>query len=221
MNVNTLNYQDFTISKDDKVCLIVCNPYFGETFELGQAVIEDGKLINSIFTKHGYKCFNIVDSSKEEFKKLYSKAMLTELKDFVVYYSGHGTSVYDSEHSEDDGQDECLVFKDGLVADDYLSSKFETSKCKEIFFIFDCCHSGTLADIEHLKEHNISLKVSSISGCADSECSLQLRNNGIFTYHINEYQDLPISEIVKKTNLKTSRYNQHIQIGGNRNMLFV
>lgn len=205
----------------NKVCLIVCNPYYGKSYELGNAVIEDGLLIQKIYSKHGYKCIKLFEESKEVFKKYYSEYMLKELDDFVVYYSGHGTNIYDEEHSEEDNQDECLVFNDGLITDDYISSKFETSKCKEIFFIFDCCHSGTLADIEHLKEHNIDLKVSSISGCADSECSLQLRNNGIFTYHINEYQDLPISEIVKKTNLKTSRYNQHIQIGGNRNMLFV
>lgn len=211
----------FNIDKNDKICLMICNPYFGDhDNELGQPVIEDGKLIEKIYLSHNYKVFNIVDASKEIFKDIYKKAILTELEDFVVYYSGHGTNIPDEEGSEEDGKDECLVFKDGLITDDYLSSKFETCVCQEIFFIFDCCHSGTLADIEHLKQNNIKLKVSSISGCTDNECSVQIHKNGIFTYHINKYQHKPIKDIITKTNKFTSKYKQHLQIGGLRSCLF-
>ena len=220
-SLKSINLNDgidkLNIDKNDKVCLMICNPYFDDCDnELGKRVIEDGKLIEKIYLNKNYKVFNIVDASKEIFKDIYKKAMTIELEDFVVYYSGHGTNIPDDEGSEEDGQDECLVFKDGLITDDYLSSKFENCVCKEIFFIFDCCHSGTLADIEHLKQNNINLKVSSISGCADNECSVQLRNNGIFTYYINRYQNQPIKDIITKTNSFTSKYNQHLQIGGLR-----
>lgn len=218
INLND-SVESMNMNEGDKVCLIVCNPYFSQKIELGQPVVEDCKLIEKIYLNHDYKCFNIVDASKEDFKKAYKKAIATKLEDFVLYYSGHGIGVEDEENSEEDGKDECLVFKDGYIADDYLSSKFEKCVCKEILFIFDCCHSGTLADTEHLREHEINLNVTSISGCADDECSIQLRNNGIFTYHINHYQELPLKEIIEKTNLKTQRFKQHLQISGTREVL--
>ena len=38
------------IDKNDKVCLMICNPYFDDCDnELGQPVIEDGKLIEKIY----------------------------------------------------------------------------------------------------------------------------------------------------------------------------
>lgn len=206
------------IYSNDKICFIVLNPYFCQYNELGEAVLKDGNLIENIYKNNGYKCFKIIDESIETFKNIYSKLLSLNLHDLIIYYSGHGTQIDDKENSEEDGLDECLLFKDGLIVDDYLSEKLHNTQCQNILFIFDCCHSGTLIDNDLEIDLN---KITSISGCKDSEFSVQFKHNGIFTYNIDEYKNLSLKEIIEKTNKKTKKYNQHIQMCGNRKYLFI
>ena len=129
--------------------------------------------------------------------KLYDLALETHSKnlDFVwIHYSGHGSYVNDTRRNgdENDRRDECLVPSDyetsGMLVDDQIQQilSFINPKTK-VFCIFDCCHSGTIADlkyswrnpkkplIENIKSR-IKTKIISISGCKDNQTSSDAYN---------------------------------------------
>jgi hypothetical protein len=77
---------------------------------------------------------------------------------FIFFYAGHGDSVVDLDGDEDDGKDEAFVLLDSfgrgsedtyLVDDDFarlLADNFSTNT--RILIFTDCCHSGTIADLD-------------------------------------------------------------------------
>ena len=75
----------------------------------------------------------------------------------VFYFSGHGSNIPDFNGDEDDGVDEVLVTHDvrrvrkngksalaGVVDDDTLAELLAAIPSKNIWFIVDACHSGTM-----------------------------------------------------------------------------
>lgn len=71
----------------------------------------------------------------------------------VISFSGHGTKILDINFDENDSYDEVLVFYDQMLIDDLVKVQF--SRFKEgvnIFFITDCCHSGTISKIRPIKK---------------------------------------------------------------------
>ena len=90
------------------------------------------------------------DATKENIK--------TELTDIInkatsndyilVFYSGHGTQIPDTNGDETDGYDEAIVPVDfngdisSLIIDDDLGEIFSHSKTQKGVFIFDSCFSG-------------------------------------------------------------------------------
>jgi len=84
--------------------------------------------------------------------------IITELTDIInkvtsndyilVFYSGHGTQIPDTNGDETDGYDEAIVPVDfngdisSLIIDDDLGEIFSHSKTQKGVFIFDSCFSG-------------------------------------------------------------------------------
>uniref|UniRef100_A0A7S2HK95 Peptidase C14 caspase domain-containing protein n=1 Tax=Zooxanthella nutricula TaxID=1333877 RepID=A0A7S2HK95_9DINO len=109
---------------------------------------------------------------------------------FIIYYSGHGTSVEDSDGDEEDGQDEAFCFVDpaGQISCDTLMTDDEFAECVagateegvRIVILTDCCHSGTIADLE--KDEWEQREVVSIAGCLDGQTSGDMGKGGIFTH---------------------------------------
>ena len=111
-----------------------------------------------------------------------------------LHFSGHGTNVLDREGDEADGRDECLVPSDfrtcGVVPDDYVNRVLANFNPKtRVVFVTDCCHSGTIADLRFSWEGPksrrtenarcfTSAKVISISGCLDTQVSMDVRQAG-------------------------------------------
>lgn len=67
----------------------------------------------------------------------------------IVQYSGHGTTVPDDTHDEEDGQDQALCphdFAEGhLLVDDDVADVFaKLPNGVNLTCFFDCCHSGTI-----------------------------------------------------------------------------
>ena len=108
-----------------------------------------------------------------------------------IHYSGHGTSEADRSGDEVDGFDECLVPSDyetaGMITDDVLAGIFnQFNPTTRIVFVFDCCHSGTIADlkysfelnktctIENKTSSNTMPKMISLSGCLDYQVSMDV-----------------------------------------------
>lgn len=120
---------------------------------------------------------------------LYEAASISKMEnlEFVwIHYSGHGSFIKDYSFNEDDGIDECIVPSDyeenGMVLDDHISSVLSHFNHKtKVICIFDCCHSGTMADVRYSWNGNepqlenflssIGSKVLTISSCLDEEVS--------------------------------------------------
>mmetsp|Transcript_99558 Transcript_99558/g.285983 ORF Transcript_99558/g.285983 Transcript_99558/m.285983 type:complete len:357 (-) Transcript_99558:105-1175(-) len=120
---------------------------------------------------------------------------------FVVYYSGHGTNVEDEDGDETDGEDEAFCFVDpmGRISRDTFMTDDEfaeavinaTDNGVRIVILTDCCHSGTIADLD--KDEWGQREVVSIAGCLDSQTSGDMGRGGIFTHSmllaIDQLQD--------------------------------
>lgn len=158
-----------------------------------------------------------------------------------IHFSGHGTQVWDLDGDEADGLDECWVPIDhrtgGVITDDLLNKYFKyfPVSCK-VTCVVDACHSGTCLDIKYkvdtnsgelkilneeclCKNDNISL----ISGCRDSQTSLDVVKNGSWggalTYAIlnviDNTETLPtLFEIVNKSRdyMSSNGYSQVPQL---------
>jgi metacaspase-1 len=67
----------------------------------------------------------------------------------AMTFSGHGYFVEDRNSDEKDGKDEVLCALDGIVKDDELFARLvmRVPAGAQLACLFDCCHSGTLADL--------------------------------------------------------------------------
>lgn len=79
---------------------------------------------------------------------------------FIVFYSGHGTSIRDTNKDERDGKDEAwFLGGDVVLSDDELydlTADFHPSS--KLTFVFDCCHSGTMGDIPFKQSESFASK---------------------------------------------------------------
>jgi hypothetical protein len=119
------------------------------------------------------------------------KTLLLNAKDgetVFFYYSGHGTNITDNNGDEVDGKDECIFTLDGqIIIDDDLNNIIKTflKPKTKLFILCDCCHSGTLFDLKYnhnnetntIKNIDINGNVYYISGCRDSQVSLETFSN--------------------------------------------
>lgn len=73
----------------------------------------------------------------------------------VFYYSGHGTTMKDTDGDEMDGKDEVLVPFDyktnGVLTDDWLYANLASKVTGGVTLwgFTDCCHSGTMCDLKY------------------------------------------------------------------------
>lgn len=72
----------------------------------------------------------------------------------LVYYSGHGLQVTDRDGDEADGRDEALTLHSlglapdgyvGTLVDDRIDELFALLPDRDVFFVVDACHSGTVS----------------------------------------------------------------------------
>jgi Caspase domain len=104
--------------------------------------------------------------------------LVTSTADFVfIQYSGHGTNIADKNMDEKDGRDECIVPSDysasGIISDDELNNALTGLKGTGIA-VFDCCHSGTILDLQFNTINATNKATTSgglycFSGCLDNQ----------------------------------------------------
>lgn len=163
-----------------KKALLILNPYFNTSYELGQPVLNDGNMMEKYLTRYGYDVSRLVDASSsvviEAIKKL-----ITTSEEAVIYYSGHGSrGSYSKEES--DGRNEAFVFmrRVVLVEDDEMAEVLKLNKTKKLILFNDCCHSGTIWDLENV-DIGPDQVVYNISACRDCQTAAQLAENGALT----------------------------------------
>lgn len=131
-----------------------------------------------------------IENALENLVQRVLKENITEL---FISFSGHGTYSRDVGRDEDDGKDEALVPLDcktnGVIKDDDLHGKYlsRLPSSVNVFSLMDCCHSGTILDLQYKYNHNggafnsgtwksqqnrsLKAKVIKISGCRDDQYS--------------------------------------------------
>ncbi len=148
---------------------------------------------------------------------------------FAFYYSGHGSSVPDTNGDEVDNRDEVLVLSDGVrnipYIDDNLNYYLNAIKAKKLI-IFDSCHSGTanrgdenslirvktlpLSELDAPLSKGIKIgkkiegKYIVLSASQDSEESLATPSGSLFT---NEIYRLLNSQSSLETIREEATYN--------------
>ena len=70
----------------------------------------------------------------------------------IIFFSGHGTQIPDTDGDEDDGLDECLIPYDydnadfsSVITDDIFAYWIRNLESEKVMIIFDNCYSGGAA----------------------------------------------------------------------------
>lgn len=181
--------------KLDRVGFIIINTYQGSFNSLGDGPMNDGyTMADMLYKSYGYQIYYIVDTNKTSFLERLKYFLQTVENELVIYYVGHGTYVNDKNGDESDGYDEAMVFSDGNLIDDMLIKtviEYKNENNKTVL-VSDCCHSGSIWDIQsglHFAKR-LPSKIISISAATDKQTSKQTyienREQGIFTYNMSK-----------------------------------
>jgi hypothetical protein len=228
-----------------KALLIGCN-YLNTRYALS-GCIDDAARMKEILSQRGFTDFTILtdtsnikptkDNILNQIRQLISSSTPGDVLFF--YFSGHGSSTYDRNGDETDGNDEMIISTDLKgVLDDEIAAILSSSMKDGVLLIalFDSCHSGTMLDLKYnyldsnnydkyTENNNVNeLKgdIIMISGCMDSQTSTEAFINnkfqGALTWSlIDTLQKNPKCtwrELVKtmRNLLKNSGYTQIPQI---------
>ena len=177
-----------------KKSILIGLNYPGSHYSLNGCV-NDVKNGAEFLKEKDYEVKMLVD---EDISKSYNVLQaLTELGNSAqqvvfFHYSGHGTQSKDLDQDEIDTLDEVVYSKDDvLVTDDDINRILLTYPAnKTVILVFDCCHSGSIADLPYIlnvdgkiKEEKVKktvlAKVICISGCKDDQTSADMTERGI------------------------------------------
>ncbi|KAK8899755.1 hypothetical protein M9Y10_002077 [Tritrichomonas musculus] len=175
---------------NDKILFIVCNTYTKPQYKLGVGPINDALTVAIHHKKMGYNIVYLHNSTVVQFKKWLKFILMNTSSDLTIFYTGHGSQKRDTSGDEADGYDEVMVFDEGFVVDDELANYLvKYAHGQRIVLLTDCCHSGSIWDIQSIlsRKENVSPNIISISASADNETSKQTKfgtkDQGIFTYY--------------------------------------
>lgn len=172
------------VQSDPRVALLVLNTYEGTKYSLGTGPLGDGARMASIFKSMSMKVVYLIDPPRRKFTYFLMEYLAKTSSIFLCYYSGHGAQVKDKDGDENDGYDEAMIFVDGYIIDDALIEMIYKHKNKNCRFIgiSDCCHSGTIWDLNNKKAPPNCI---ALSAAKDQQTSLQFQKGdmeyGFFT----------------------------------------
>jgi len=238
-----------------KALLIGINYLNYPKYQLNGCINDVNKFNNFLINKVKYESKNIKILTDKTVMKPTKKNILLELnnilidinenkiKEVILLYSGHGTQIYDKNKEEKDNLDEMIITCDlNTIKDDEFNSFFLnkiTNDSVKIICIFDCCHSGTILDLNYCytngkkrinKNKNIRGNICCISGCLDNEKSVETYINnkisGVMTNYLlkslETYNyDITFTALVKCINneLKKNNFQQNCQLSSNLEIL--
>lgn len=155
--------------------------------------------MKNFLSSRGYQCTAHTDGKHnnkttrsgiiEEITRIAKMTHENRVEHVVIHYSGHGS--HSKSREERDGQDECLVpsdyQKNGMILDNVINQLLHLfHKDTKVLCLFDCCHSGTIADLKYryvdekrTVEHDnkeCESHIQMISGCMDSQTSADAHN---------------------------------------------
>ena len=242
--------QEIKVNKN--ALLIGCN-YIGTQYELNGCINDVENIQNKLKSQYGFN--NILIMSDKTSKKPTKVNILGEIKILLtnansgdklfLVFSGHGTTIKDTNSDEKDGLDEMFVPLDfNCISDDEIKSFINNNLKKDVtlFALFDCCHSGTILDLryqyfdsenydnstENTKEIETIGNIIMISGCMDNQTSadayINSKYQGAMTWSfldaVNKNPNLSWKELITtmRSSLKTSKYQQIPQLSSGKKL---
>ncbi|KAI5534672.1 cysteine-type peptidase protein [Trichomonas vaginalis G3] len=207
-----------------RVGFVVINCYIGTRYSLGDGPMNDGYNMAKCLKRYGYQVYYIVDSKKKPFLEKLAFFLQNTKTELALFYVGHGTNVADLNGDEDDGQDEALVFVDGNIIDDELLQTLAENKCPEnkVILISDCCHSGTVWDLQSKNIGNVRIQANfvSVSAANDKQTAKQTVadrvEQGMFTYNLmkalEQEPNMTAMECKKRLATSLRKYAQTVTV---------
>ena len=194
----------------NKLGLLIGINYFNTAHELNGCINDTKNIENYLINKLKYNKNNITiltDHSNtpnnlkptknniiNALKNTINKIKNENINELFLFYSGHGSNIYDTSNDERDGMDEVIIpidyYQGNIIKDDTFNLLINTipDTCK-VFALFDCCNSGTIIDLKYLLvsktkntiENSKSIvtnpNVYLISGCRDDQTSADYFNS--------------------------------------------
>jgi len=241
-NANTIN---MNINTSKKCAVLIGINYKNSSNELGGCENDVYQTKQILMQQYKISEKNIlVLTEKEHLKPTYKNIIYainwlvdknrSGYNNIWFQYSGHGYYVRDTNSEEEDGRDETIVTLDmKLITDDLLNSLLiaRLKQNTNAFLLMDCCHSGTIFDLEYQYKNLPSVKrlpsklncrnknIVCISGCKDNQTSADAwfgnKWNGTMTKYFlqvlreNKYNIYTKNLVVKMRNyLIANRFTQ-------------
>lgn len=206
-----------------KVLFVICNTYNKPQYSLGVGPLNDAITVALGHKKMGYQVLYLHNSTPTIFKKWLKFMLKNTTNDLTIFYTGHGCSIKDKDGDESDGYDEVMLFDNGYVTDDelcdYLTRYAKGENGQRIVLLTDCCHSGSMWDIQSMLQgrKQIASNIMSISAAKDDQTAKQTKVNskdqGIFTYYFweiwEDQNDITVKDMETKINPNISYFKQH------------
>ena len=192
----------------NKTALLIGINYFNTSHELNGCINDSNNIHKYLNTKLGYLDENITkltdnpdtpknlqptkDNIINSLQNIINNIKEKKLTELFLFYSGHGSNIYDDSGDERDGMDEIIIpvdYNEGhIIKDDKFNELINTipETCK-VFALFDCWNSGIILDLKYLLKtktknivnKNINIKnpnIYLISGCKDNQTSADYFN---------------------------------------------
>lgn len=206
-----------------KKALLIGINYIGSKNELKGCINDTHKMKDLLISSYDYcetniKCITDYTDEKPTKENIikYLEILIKESNSediLCFYYSGHGSKIKDTNNDEISGFDDAIYTIDNkFILDDDILNILVKLQGSHISLFFDCCHSGTICDLEcNLRYNNthflekrydiwkensksINGKVCAYSGCLDDQYSADSQfiknkipeNDGAFTYALLE-----------------------------------
>lgn len=175
-----------------KAVFICCNTYTRPDYSLGVGPLNDAITVAEYMKSIGFTVYYLHNPKSQEFLKYFKYFLANTQNYLVIYYTGHGASVDDTNGDEADGKDEALVFDDAFIVDDVLADTIANSgkpQSSKVCLLSDCCHSGSIYDLQsgNFKGRQMPQNVMSLSAAKDEETakqtSIEGTDSGIFTFY--------------------------------------
>jgi hypothetical protein len=210
------------VTDDDKVCFICCNTYTKPRLALGVGPLNDALTVAENHVTRGFTVFFLHNPTIDLFMKFLPHFLKSVKTALTVFYTGHGASIRDTNGDESDGLDEVMVFDTGYIVDDRLLETLKecANGSARVFLLSDCCHSGSIWDLQSAIANNQTLPANllSLASAADSQTAKQTTVNhmsqGIFSYYLwKALHDKPKAtpnDLVRSISSNLKRFNQKV-----------
>lgn len=205
-----------------KACFICCNTYTKAAYQLGVGPLNDSCSVAKNHKDRGYQVFWVHNPTPADFLALVPAFMKKTEENLTIFFTGHGANVKDRDGDEDDGLDEAMVFDTGHIVDDKLvdlvCNNLKPDNKTKVLLLTDCCHSGSIWDLQSAKGKGKTLpkNILSVSAAKDSQTAKQTKmkskDQGIFSYffwqNVNADQKVTAAQLEAKMNKSLARFKQ-------------